>query len=247
MNPLAEKPLFAPLRALPAYRQLTDAILRRILDGSLPAGSLLPTEAELCEQFGCNRSTVREGIRVLEQTGYLRREGGKRLFVGRPGPRDIGDHVERSLILQQVTFRELWEAAMVLEPPMAALAARNMTDEDRVAIEANLARTALALGDFEALAELDLEFHSLIANATKNRALQISHESLRRLFYPAYRVVLQKLASAGVRLLKAHGEIFQAMRQQQFDAASQWMERHQRDFKRGFDLLGMDIDRPVTP
>lgn len=247
MSTLFEEPLFEPLRAVPAYRQLTDAILGKILDGSLPAGSVLPTEAELCEQFGCNRSTVREGVRVLEQSGYLRREGGKRLSVSRPGPRDVGDHVERSLILHQVGFRELWEAAMVLEPPMAALAARNMTEADRLAIGRNLERTATALGDPDSLVRLDLEFHSLIAHATRNRALQISHESLRRLFYPAYHVVLRQLATAGERLLKAHREIFDAMCNQDFEAASPWMARHQRDFKRGFDMLGIDIDQPVTP
>jgi DNA-binding FadR family transcriptional regulator len=244
---MVEEPLFEPLRVLPAYRQLTDAILGKILNGSLPAGSVLPTETELCDQFGCNRSTVREGVRVLEQTGYLRREGGKRLFVSRPSPKDVGDHVERSLILHQVSFHELWEAAMVLEPPMAALAARNMTETDRLAIGRNLARTETALDDPGSLVGLDLEFHSLIANATKNRALQISHESLRRLFYPAYHVVLRQLGTAGERLLRAHREIFKAMCDQDFEAASQWMARHQRDFKRGFDMLGIDIDQPVTP
>lgn len=247
MTTLFEAPVFTPLRAQPAYQQLTDAILGRILDGSLPAGSLLPTETELSEQFAVNRSTVREGIRVLEQNGYLRREGGKRLFISRPSPKHVGDHLERTLILHAVTFRELWEAAMVLEPPIAELAARNMTAADRAAIEDNLARTEVAVKAGQPLVDLDLEFHSLVANATHNRALQLSHESLRRLFYPAYEAVFLRVEQAAERLLKAHREIYEAMCRQDYAAARLWMERHQRDFKRGYDIAGLDMDRPVVP
>jgi DNA-binding transcriptional MocR family regulator len=51
----------------------------------------LPSEEKLAEQFGVNRSTVREGIRLSEQTGVLRRDLGKRLVVSRPSYDSVGD------------------------------------------------------------------------------------------------------------------------------------------------------------
>lgn len=47
----------------PAYKAVSAAIERAILDGALPPGSALPTEQELSERFGVHRSTVREAIR----------------------------------------------------------------------------------------------------------------------------------------------------------------------------------------
>jgi DNA-binding FadR family transcriptional regulator len=246
MDNSSEAHMFEPLKVAPAYRVLYDTMLRKIMSGALRSGTQLPTEQELCEQFGVNRSTVREGIRVLEQTGYLRREGGKRLVISRPTQKDVGDQLERAMILDEITFLELWEAALVLEPQLAVLAARKLSAEDCQALERNLERTAAAVGRGDPLVALDLEFHALVARATGNRALQLFHEALLRVFYPAFSAVISKVTPAGQRLLRAHQEIYVAMKEKDFDRVSLWMGKHQRDFKRGFELAALDIERPIA-
>ena len=57
---------FQTLASSPAYRRVAEAVERDILCGRLKAGEPLGTEAALVAQFGVNRSTVREGIRLLE-------------------------------------------------------------------------------------------------------------------------------------------------------------------------------------
>ena len=52
-------------RVRPAYQQVADQLLARVLDGSLAAGDRLPAEGELAVAFGVSRSTVREAFRVL--------------------------------------------------------------------------------------------------------------------------------------------------------------------------------------
>ena len=69
---------FPRLAALPAYRRVAQAIERDIISGRLKAGEPLGTEAALVEQFGVNRSTVREGIRLLEHAGLVRRDSSRR-------------------------------------------------------------------------------------------------------------------------------------------------------------------------
>jgi DNA-binding FadR family transcriptional regulator len=64
---------FARLERAPAYKNVSEAILKDIIDGRLTVGNRLPSEQKLAEQFGVHRSTVREGIRLLEETGVLRR------------------------------------------------------------------------------------------------------------------------------------------------------------------------------
>lgn len=75
---------FARLEPAPAYKNVSEAILKDIINGRLTVGNRLPSEQKLAEQFGVHRSTVREGIRLLEETGVLRREFGKQLVVSRP-------------------------------------------------------------------------------------------------------------------------------------------------------------------
>ena len=68
-------PRLAPLAAQqPRYLQLAKTLLNEIESGKYPVGSQLPTEAELCEQFGLSRATAREALRRLVQLGLVVRQ-----------------------------------------------------------------------------------------------------------------------------------------------------------------------------
>lgn len=236
---------FNRLERAPAYRTVSDAILKEIIAGRLRMGNRLPSEQKLAEQFGVNRSTVREGIRLLEETGVLRREFGKRLVVSRPSYDSVGDRMSQAMILHEVTFDELWEATMAIEPAVAALAARKRDSHHLDQLADNLARTRDSLGDIPTLVTLDIEFHSLVAQAAANRAIELAREALGQLFYPAFRSVLSGVEVAGSRLLAAHEAIAQAIRDTDVETARKWMERHIIDFRKGYELAGFDIARPA--
>ena len=120
--------LFVPLDDHPAYRQIANLIEQRIVERTLRTGDALPSETDLARQFGVNRSTIREAIRELEVHGLLGRERGeKRLRVTRPEPRRVSSGVSRALALHDVTFMELWEAMMAIEPAAAQYAASRRT------------------------------------------------------------------------------------------------------------------------
>ncbi|RIX68935.1 winged helix-turn-helix domain-containing protein, partial [Acidovorax cavernicola] len=92
--------LFKRIRSVPAYKVVADEIERLIVSGELRSGDPLPTEIELSESFGVNRSTVREAIRLIEQEGMLERREGRRLFVCLPGLYDLASRATRMLMLQ---------------------------------------------------------------------------------------------------------------------------------------------------
>ena len=75
---------FTRIERAPAYKLVYDAIEKQIFAGRLKVGDPLPAETTLAEQFGVNRSTVREGIRLLEQSGLVERQGGKRPRISIP-------------------------------------------------------------------------------------------------------------------------------------------------------------------
>lgn len=236
---------FSPLNKLPAYKALSETILSEIMAGRVRQGDLLPTEFELCEQFNVNRSTVREGIRLLEEAGVLTRGRAKRFTITKPTQNQISVQLQRAMVMREVTFGELGEAVLTIEPPMARLAAerRNMQLIGR--IEANFARTEDALAAGRSLTELDIEFHNLIADAAGNSALTLAREPLVQLFYPAYDAVFAAVPNAGDRLLVAHHNILSSLRVGDLDATESWTRKHIRDFRRGLDVANIDSRAPI--
>lgn len=70
--------------AVPKYQTLKEAILGRIVMGTWGPGTLIPTEPELCQEFGVSRITVRHAISDLVHEGKLRTVQGKGTFVAAP-------------------------------------------------------------------------------------------------------------------------------------------------------------------
>ncbi|SMC47455.1 GntR family transcriptional regulator [Sporomusa malonica] len=69
---------------IPVYYRLADDIKQQIESGALKDGDLIPTEAQLGEQYGISRMTVRQGIALLAEAGLIETVKGKGSFVTRP-------------------------------------------------------------------------------------------------------------------------------------------------------------------
>src|SRR6185503_4095210 len=57
----------------PRYQRVADDLTKRIGSGRYPVGGNLPTEMELCEQYGISRHTVREALRQVRDAGLISR------------------------------------------------------------------------------------------------------------------------------------------------------------------------------
>jgi len=243
--------LFRALPRQPAYKAVSGVMEQHILSGELKPGTALPSEQELATQFGVNRSTIREAIRVLEQEGLLERHQGRRLFVVLPGLFDLAPRAVRSLILHQVTFAELWEVAVVVEPEAARLAALRADEADLSEIDDNLAATADTVGGKPEVSrirrhwELDAAFHALIARASKNRSLMMSRESFSLLYRPLATLLQQSLPQSAARNLHAHRQIAAALRDRDEQGAHEWTRKHLVDFRKGFLQAGLPMHAPA--
>lgn len=240
--------VFRRLEVAPAYQVVFETIEREIVGGRLGPGERLPTETELAGQFGVNRSTVREGIRLLQEAGLVRRAAGRRLHVCLPHARELAPRVSRAMVMQRVTFRELWSVAMALEPSAAEEAAGRIPPALMARLKANLAGTIEAAEHDRPITPWDVEFHALIAEATGNQALILCREPISLLFYPAIRPLFRRDEKGRIaveRLIKAHGAIVAAIEAGDAATARDWMARHIVDFKRGYDVQGLDMDAAV--
>jgi len=246
MGAQAPASVFSRVVVEPAYKAVSAAIERAILEGALPAGSALPTEQDLALRFGVHRSTVREAIRQVEREGLLQRGEGRRLFVCLPGMADLAPRATRLLLLQQTTFQELWELAVDIEPLAARLAAERAEPADLAQLEANLAAAA-ATQDDAALVALDVEFHALVGGASHNRALMLAREPLGLLYNPTLLQVFRHLPQAQGRNATAHRRIVDAIAAHDVATADEWMRKHMVDFQRGFALAGLAMGTPIAP
>ncbi|TQS46184.1 GntR family transcriptional regulator [Cryptosporangium phraense] len=68
-----------------AYVHIAEVLRRRVSDGTLSAGSLLPSEAALSTEFGVVRNTVRRALGALESEGLIETLPGRGRIVKAPG------------------------------------------------------------------------------------------------------------------------------------------------------------------
>ena len=63
------------------YAQVARDLAEGIRSGRFPVGSLLPTEFELCDQYGTSRHTVRSALKELQELGLVsrRKKAGTRV------------------------------------------------------------------------------------------------------------------------------------------------------------------------
>jgi GntR family transcriptional regulator, transcriptional repressor for pyruvate dehydrogenase complex len=237
---------FTPLLLEPAYRKVAAAIGARILNRALREGERLPPETELARQFAVNRSTVREALRELESRGLVKRRAGSKLMsVSRPQTQAVAQGVSQALLLHDVTVRELWEALTILEPPLAEVAARTASSQDLSGVDA-AARAFRAAADTAQAARCTAEVFRAIGRATHNTVLQLAQEPLLQLLEPSLAVMIDKVSQARTRIATAQRRLAEALAARDATAAHSWMARHVRDFRKGYELAGIELEMRVT-
>ena len=73
----------------------------------------------------------------------------------------------------------------------------------------------------------------------------LAREPMSRLFYHSFEAVMSRVPEAGGRLVTAHRAILDAIRRRNASDAEAWMQKHVRDFKRGYEMTGLDPAGPV--
>ncbi len=236
---------FERIRIEPAYRKVASALLGRITDRSISAGERLPPEIELARQFGVHRGTVREALRELESNGVLKRErGSKLMMVTRPARVTVAAGVSRALALHDVSFHDVWEALTALEPPIAAAAARERTAADLARLDAIVRRLDEEL-DSTAVVEQAADFFHAVGEATANGVFMLAHEPLVQLLVPSLEAMITQVPQARRRIAEAQRKLLVAIRDRSATQASEWMAKHIRDFRRGFEIAGIELERRV--
>ena len=152
----------------PLAEQVAQRIKDYILEEKLKSGDKLPTETALAREMGVARSTVREAIKRLESQNILTvRHGAGSFVTDQPGLADdpLGlDFIEDK---ERLAF-DLLEVRNIIEPAIAALAARHATPEDIERLRRLCERVEAKIHEGDRYIEDDIAFHTCIAESSKN-------------------------------------------------------------------------------
>lgn len=212
------------------YQTVLEYLKGRLLAGELRPGARLPTVAALARQLGVGLASVREAYRVLESQGILEVTQGRGTFVT-SGVLSGGEPVLHLQSIGRQTTRDLVEAARIVKPEVAALAAQRATDAEIQAIVEAAAAMARCAKPGDEFAALDTRFDALIFaachNSTLARLMTIMTESTAEASRQA-----QEKPGHIEKAVKFHNLIALAIKERNPEAARAFMSQHVADVER---------------
>jgi GntR family transcriptional repressor for pyruvate dehydrogenase complex len=221
-----------------ASHKVVAQIRGLLTSGRIRPGDRLPAERRLAETLQVGRSTVREAYRALEALGLIQVQPGTATRVAQP-----------SLVTKLVPVNDAWpcgawnrerqllEVRLMLEPPVAALAARRATSEHLAKLRAVLETQERDLDDGRREAEADTHFHALLFDASGNPLLGDIADRVTALLGERWKKVA--FSNRKTLSLSQHRRIFHAVRARNPKAA----ERHMRVHLRSIGELVLDVSR----
>lgn len=218
----------APEGATSFVRQRVLATLgRRILSSYYPPGATLPTEAQLCQEFGVSRTAMREAIKMLAAKGLVvsRQRAGTRIQDASSWNRLDSDVLEwmGAADPDPEFVRGLIEARQAIEPAAARLAAMRASARDVALVEeAYQAMLAAPLDDLAACAEADVQFHVSILRASHNPVFAGLGSLIGQALANSFQLTTS-VSRSYVATLTAHGDVLEAIRLRQPELASERM------------------------
>lgn len=160
-------------------RSLADEVAARlqqqIVSGKYKVGDQLPVEPELMQQFGVGRSSIREAIKQLVNSGLLRVQQGVGTFV--EDNTGVGEPLAQRL--KRSELPDIQEVRQLLEMKIAEKAADHRTARDIKKIQQyfDAREKAAREQDIAACVEADVSFHNAIADASGNAVLADLYKS----------------------------------------------------------------------
>ena len=225
--------MFDPLSKPSIPEQIVAHFLTLIADGEMEENDRLPSERELCEQLGVGRSTLREGLRVLELMQVIeKRSDGT--FIRIQSENILKDAIDIDLSVRSINYFELIEIRTIIEREAASLAAQRATPADIARLRELCKDMEIRLNRVDEYAKVSTEFHLAIGRAAHNDVLSEIFESIRTTLF-TYQTVNMRTREDIEQSYRQHLALTQAIADHDPRAAQLCMEGHLRYTKRLYE------------
>ena len=225
---------FEPIKQSKATDEVLAQLKESILRGAFKEGDKLPSERELTSLFNVSRGVVREAIRGLQVSGYVEIRqgplGGAFVKEISMGLFDTG--FTDLFFANKLTIAEILDVRQYIEPEIARLAALNVNDDYRKALNIALAEENQPFVSPDDLLNKLTAVHFILAEMCGNRLFEGMISAIISLNHRIIKSLLEEL-------LKGHGtgehdKIVKAVIAGDPEAARKAMARHASNFKRVF-------------
>jgi DNA-binding FadR family transcriptional regulator len=160
--------VFAPVQSQTAFEETLERLGTAIKLGLLEPGERLPAERELCRQLGISRSTLRQALTALVQSGHLHatrgRSGGT--FVAESPP-----PVDAPSAELLASWHDACDQRLAVELAVAVLAAERAEPEALARLDELVVLMDETLEDFPAFRQADVRWHIGLAETAGSRPL----------------------------------------------------------------------------
>jgi GntR family transcriptional regulator, transcriptional repressor for pyruvate dehydrogenase complex len=237
----------APVRNQKVGERVAQQIASYILERGLQGGDMLPNEKDMATALAVSRTTLREGLRLLETQGIIviRTGPGGGPIVRTPKPADLANSASLLLQFMDVTFSQVIESRAAVEPEIARLAALHRTAAQVEDLAASARTMADVVDDPPLYREQYAAFHELMGYATHNSVLAVFAATQRKIseVFQAEVVYGPKSVRGAVQ---SHNRLVEAIRHRDATAAAAEAVSHFRWYRsyieRRYPTL---LDRPV--
>lgn len=191
---------------------LTDAMINR----ELRPGDKIPTEAEMAENIGVGRNSIREAIKILVYLGVLEIRRAEGTFVCEGFSESMIDPMIYGIILdKEDSYENLMELREMIEVGVLQLAMAKVKEEELKSLKEKLGhmKTAIEAGseNVENAFWADNEFHDAICNIGKNPLVNKINQVVRVLTYSMRFTTVETMIKTGrgQELYEAHQKIYE--------------------------------------
>ena len=217
----------------PSSDHVAQLLQQTIAARALEPGDRVGTEADLALELNVSRPAVREAVRLLVRANLLRaaRGPGGGVFVARSPDRGlaqtVSDAIAGMLATESTSVAELTEVRLLLEVPLAGLAAEHATPAAIAELVRAVEDAALDPHDDLVQRETDIRFHRAIAEAAGNRVAGALTAWSSAVLQPRLRdLIAPAIVEAVAR--EQHREIIAAIEQRKPVLAERAMRVHLR-------------------
>ena len=221
------KPEFEAIRKNRVHEEVAKQLEQLILS-KLNPGDKLPGERELAEMLSVSRSSIRDAMRRLQLMGLVEPRQGAGTVVREIDHEALVTPLANVIAHKRQLVGELLDFRKMLEPPMAARAAKNASADEVSRMEEILHRQDKKVRNGELAVEEDTEFHYVIAQASGNsvvlKVMDVVMDLLRE-------TRSRSLQSEGrpQKSLAGHKKILSAIKRRDGEGAENAMRQHIRD------------------
>lgn len=154
-------------------KRVAENITKLIGAEQYQPGTRLPSEQELCEELAVGRTSVREGLKLLESSGLIEIRHGDGSYVKGVDMRtllDLNPPLPHLILLKPQEIRDIIDVRRTLELQTVTLATERRSERQLQQLRDDLKAMNEAIADLDEYIRADLEFHVNIAKASGNIA-----------------------------------------------------------------------------